>query len=69
MLMNLILVADWLGDIIAIHRGLHREGDIIEIIPAHWHHKQNLNIFMFKLFLFCHKPVLTKANRILTYLD
>ncbi len=39
MLMNLILVADWLEDTIAIHRGLHRDSDIIEIIPAAWHHK------------------------------
>ena len=30
-------------------RGYH---DILAIIPALWHHKQNLNIFMFKLFLF-----------------
>ncbi len=39
-LMNLILVADWLDDIIAIHRGLHRDGHIIEIIPAPWHHNR-----------------------------
>ncbi len=46
---NLILVADWLEDIV-IHKSLNRDGDIIEIIPGPWYHKQNLNIFMFKLF-------------------
>ena len=48
---GLILVAEWLEHIIAIHRGLHRDGDIKEIIPDPWHHKQNLKIFMFKLCL------------------
>ena len=31
---NLMLVADWLEDIITVHKGLHRDGVIIEIIPA-----------------------------------
>ncbi len=47
---NLILVADWLEDIIVIHKSLNRDGDIIEIIPGPCYHKQNLNLFMFKLF-------------------
>ncbi len=48
--MNLIAVADWLEVIIVTDRGLDRDGDIVEIILVPWHHKQNLNIFMFQLF-------------------
>ncbi len=56
------MLMNWLEDIVAIHRGLHRDGDIIETIPAAWHHKDNLNLFMFKLLFFMTNETFKTGN-------